>query len=139
MDQEAKIKFSLLSIGSLLVATSFTLVGFYAFQGGLAEVVAGFLIFVVGYKTCWYGTHHKGGLEDLKAVFLKVSREGFHELFSKPFNYLLILIGISSAGYGTMMFAEVVTSFSVQNAIISGAFTFGGYVIAHEGVNEVPI
>ena len=139
MDQETSIKFSLLSIGSLLVAASFTWVGLYAFQKVLPGVVTGFLLFVAGYKICWYGAHHEGSLNDLKAVVLEVSRESFNELFSKPSNYILILIGVTCASYGTLLFAEIIISFKFPQAILSGIFSSLGYVLAHEGVNEVPI
>lgn len=97
------------------------------------------MLFVTGYKVCWYGKHHKGGINDLKDVMVEVYRENFREVFSKPFNYLLILIGVTSSSYGTLLFAEIITSFSLNQAVLSGIFAFGGYVLAHEGVNEVPI
>lgn len=139
MDEEVLLKYLLLSIGSLLVATSFTLVGKYAFMENILYVFLGYSIFVIGYKACWYGVYQDSGIKEMKEILEDSSQEVLKHLSEEPLNYLLIGAGVYSASYGTVVFAQVVRSPDLVNGLIAGVTCFGGYIVAHEGVNEVPI
>lgn len=139
MDEETRIKYGLLSVGSMLVAVSFTLVGKYAFEGDIHRVFLGYLVFVAGYKSCWYGVHLRGGFERFRSVLIKTIREAIKYAKSNPLNYLLIFVGVYSAAYGTVAFSGAVQDPTVGKIVIAGVAAFGGYIMAHEGVNEVPI
>jgi hypothetical protein len=139
MDDGDKLKYFLLTAGSLLVALSFTLVGKYAFEGEILYVVLGYSIFVLGYKSCWYGVYQDDGLDELRELLSDGFEEGFQVLKEKPLNYVLIAAGVYSAAYGTILFAQLVENPSVSTMLFAGVASFGGYIMAHEGVNEVPL
>jgi hypothetical protein len=139
MDEYKTLKYGLLTLGSLLVATSFTLVGRYAFQGSVFNVFAGYLVFVAGYKACWYGVHQEGGFDKLRAALTEGFQESLDFVETNPVNYILIAVGVYSAAFGTVAFTVMIENPSIHQAILSGATSFGGYVMAHEGVNEVPL
>ena len=121
------------------MATSFTLVGKYAFAENILYVFLGYSVFVVGYKTCWYGVYQDGGIKEITEVLEDSLQEVLKHLREEPLNYFLICAGVFSASYGTVLFAQVVKNPALVNGLIAGATCFGGYIVAHEGVNEVPI
>lgn len=133
------IKYGLLSLGSLLVALSFTAAGKYAVIGRTDYVVLAYLTFVAGYKTCWYGVHQEGSLARLHEALAESFYEGVRYLRRDPLDYLLIALGVYSAAFGTVAFVQLIQSPSISKGLIAGVTGFGGYVLAHEGVNEVPI
>jgi hypothetical protein len=126
----------LLGAGTILVGLSGSLVGTFAFESNTIMVFLGFMVFVFGYKACGYGEHHSERLKDTEQVTESI------ELISQNFklsNIFLILVGVYLCSYGTVGFADIVKSPSVLKGIESGLASFGGYIIAHEGMNEVPI
>ncbi len=137
MTKGPETSYLLLAAGSLMVALSGTLVGKYAFESNVAGVFLGYTLFVVAYKTCWYGAQQEGNISDT----IKGVREfsGRNLLEEKPWRYLMILLGVYLAAHGTTEFAGVVAEPEVLDGIEAGISTFGGYILAHEGVNEVPI
>lgn len=139
MEEEETLKYGLLALGSLLVATSFTLVGRYAFEGNVTRVFLGYLVFVAGYKACWYGVHQEGGLGKLRESLDEGLRESLDFVKTDPLNYVLIAVGVYSAAFGSVTFARLVEEPTVHTTLLAGATSFGGYVMAHEGVNEVPL
>ena len=121
------------------MATSFTLVGKYAFAENILYVFLGYSVFVVGYKACWYGVYQDSGIKEMTEVLEDSLQEVLKHLREEPLNYFLIGAGVFSASYGTVLFAQVVKNPDLVNGLIAGATCFGGYIVAHEGVNEVPI
>jgi hypothetical protein len=127
----------LFGAGTVLVGVSGSLVGTFAFEGNTFMVFLGFMVFVFGYKTCSYGEHHSERPKDTEGEVIekiKLISENF-----KLSNIFLILIGVYLCSYVTVGFADMVESPSVLKGVESGVASFGGYIIAHKGVNEVPI
>lgn len=139
MEKDRKTKYFLLAAGSLMVGASGSVVGTYAFQGETLYVFLGYIIFVLAYKTCWYGVQHSGGLEGLRQLVKEGMQETVEFTRKKPWNYLLILAGLYLTSYGTVQFTTLVENPELVTGLKTGAACFGGYVLAHEGVNEVPL
>ncbi|MFB6241574.1 MAG: hypothetical protein ABEJ36_02100 [Candidatus Nanosalina sp.] len=139
MEEEKQIKYSLLTAGSLLVALSFTLVGRYSFQGRILYVFFGYLLFVTGYKMCWYGVHQRGGFERFREVLVESAEDAYSYLKTDPQNYFLILLGVYLTSYGSVLFTEALANPEIPRILLAGVAVFAGYVMAHEGVNEVPV
>lgn len=125
--------------GSLMVGASGSVVGTYAFQGNTLYVFLGYIIFVLAYKTCWYGVHHSGGLEGLRQLLKTGLQETVEFTREKPWNYLMILGGLYLASYGTVQFSQLVENPELITGLKTGLACFLGYILAHEGVNEVPL
>lgn len=138
MDQDKAITALSLFLGSIMAATGFTIAGISSFAEKPLLVFVGFSVFAAGYKVSWYGTKKFESQKDILEAFLKV-RSFYTHLKTNFTNYTMILVGLALCSYGTTMFAQLVFSFSFGGAIISGIVCVSGYIIAHEGVNEVLI
>lgn len=136
MDEE--VNHVLLGIGSVLVALSGTIVGIYAFKDALIEVIFGYMVFVLGYKTCWYAVNKKiEGSNLFNSINFESKLDQIKSI--EPWKYLLIVIGVYLAAHGTVEFGAFVSEPKLLNGVEAGLSTFAGYIIAHEGVNEVPL
>ena len=137
MSKEA-VKYISLIIGSLTVALSGTVVAVHAPSGQNYGVSAGYIIFVLGYKTCWFGSHQKEGIESIKQLKNNhsLTRINLRENITQ---YFLIFGGLYLASYGTIEFFNLVENPGILKGIETGLTSFGGYIMAHEAVNEAPI
>jgi hypothetical protein len=128
-----------LAAGSLIVAASFTAVGIHAPRGNFNMVFLGYLLFVWGYKTCWYGVNMELSVDrSIDAVKSRLQHAARH-VANDLWNYTMILLGLYLASYGTVAFAELISNPSIQKVIVAGFTSLTGYILAHEGVNEVPL
>lgn len=136
---QKQVKYLLLATGSVLVGLSGATVGKYAFEGKTLHVFTGYIIFVIAYKTCWYAVRHKKDSKDLKNLLTSLAQE--IKVFGKvkPLNYLLVITGLYLASYGTVEFARLVENTQIITGLRTGIACFTGYILAHEGVNEVPL
>ena len=130
-------KYSWILAGSLVVAAGFTLVGHFAFKGNVLMVSAGYALFVLGYKACWLGSHFREveGLQEF-ASGLGFLREIVYEPRA---GWLMAVGGVFAVAFGSIKFAEASTTFETASLLYGGVFVYGGYVVAHEGVNQVPL
>lgn len=138
MDKGKITKYLFLSTGSLLIALSGTLVGKYAFESNVIGVFIGYILFIIAYKTCWYGVHNKGEIRNAKDRFKDFS-ENSRQFGVEPWKYLMMLLGVYLASHGTTEFAAVVAEPELLTGVEAGISTLGGYILAHKVVNEVPI
>jgi len=100
--------------------------------------LAGYILFTSGYKISWYGTHSITSLNELRnhlqnfgGTLVSHVREDMH-------NYFLIFLGLLLSSFGTVRFGSmVVNELRVFEVAWAGILCFGGYMVAHEGVNEV--
>lgn len=111
----------------------------YAFLKRDIAVMIGYVLFLAGYKICWYGVHHDGGIEDLVHMPESSLVKAVEFLKTESWKYLTIIAGLYLASYGTIEFFEFVSQPSIQTGIKTGLVGFTGYILAHEGVNEVPL
>lgn len=139
MTGEKRTKYLLLAAGSLLVGLSGAIVGTSAFSQQTIQVFLGYSLFVVAYKTCWYGVHQEGGLEGVIQLLEKGVKESIDSMKDKPWNYLMIILGVYLCSYGTVEFTRLVENPEIVTGLKTGIACFTGYIIAHEGVNEVPL
>jgi hypothetical protein len=137
---ESKIQtYLFLAAGSLIVAASFTAVGIHAPRGNFNMVFLGYLLFVWGYKTCWYGVNMELSVDrSIDAVRSKLRHAARH-VVSDLWNYGMILLGLYLASYGTVEFAELIAEPGVEKVVVAGVSSLTGYILTHEGVNEVPL
>lgn len=139
MDESKIQTYLFLTIGSLIVATSFTTVGIHAPQGNFNMVFLGYLLFVWGYKTCWYGVNMELSVDrSIDAVIAKLRHAARH-VANDVWNYTVILLGLYLASYGTVAFAELIADPGLEKVVVAGFTSLSGYILAHEGVNEVPL
>lgn len=127
-----------LVLGSLLISVGGTLAGVFTFQGKVLPVLIGYVFFVAGYKVSWYGTHTFESFEDLRGVFQGFKGVLFSHVRGDYHNYFLIVLGLLMCSYGSVQFGEMVLGqLDVLRVVSAGLICFGGYMVAHEGVNEV--
>lgn len=126
-----------LGLGSVLVALSGTIVGINAFNDGLVGVILGYIVFVIGYESCWHAVNSEinYGLSQFNDFSSKLDKIKTVE----PWKYFLIITGVYLAAHGTVEFGAFVSRPELLTGVEAGLSTFAGYVIAHEGVNEVPL
>lgn len=129
-------RFSALFVGTVLAALGFTLVGINAFESRVFPVFAGYLSIVFGYKIQWYVVNRFQSFHKIRH-YLDDSTEFYLHFRENLRNYLFIVLGLLLASGGTVMFAQTVVSFSIVEALSSGLLCLSGYMIAHEGFNEV--
>lgn len=135
LSTETLIKWKLLILGSLQVSLGASLVGVYAIEGFTPGVLFGYLIFVSGYKISWFSVHEISKLEQILEIGYETFFEG--DKLGNLWHLLLMLIGVSMTSYGTTLFAQIVLGDIGTSVFIAGIITFGGYMVAHEGVNGV--
>ena len=133
-----RTKYLLLGAGSLLVGASGAVAGTSAFKGNTVYVFLGYTIFVIAYKTCWYGVHQYS-LDGLNSLLRTGISESKKFLGNKPLNLVLIISGLYLASYGTVEFAALVENPDPVTGLKTGLACFSGYIMAHEAVNEVPL
>ena len=133
------LRLSSLFIGSLITAGGCSLVGVYTFKNRPLLVFTGFLLFVVGYKLSWYGTRLVRDTESLRGYISGGAGSFIAHIDQNFTNYLLVLMGLISTSYGATIFGQTVKHFSIYQGAISGFMCVIGYMLAHEGVNEVLI
>lgn len=114
--------------GSFVIAGGSTIAGINAFDGQVGWVMLGFVIFTAGYAISQRGVHADGapalsGLSGDSASTL-VLRIG------------LIVAGLAGIAYGVTAFSQTILHPSLENAILSGISSIGGYMLAHVGVNQ---
>ncbi|MFB6213225.1 MAG: hypothetical protein ABEJ07_01530 [Candidatus Nanohaloarchaea archaeon] len=139
MENSHSITAASLVLGSILAAAGFTLVGISSFAGEPLMAASGFLSFVLGYKISWYGTHTIRTMEELRNEMEGARNQFFGHVERNLGNYALITLGLGMAAHGTTLFAQVITRFQTPEAVLSGLLCTTGYMLAHEGVNEVLI
>lgn len=123
-------------LSSLIGAAGFTLVGKNVFNGRVFLVATGFFVFIFSYKLMWYGT--QDSLKDLAGSSKgSLYIDFIDHVNSELRNYGLIISGVLVSSLGTVYFGAAAQSFSVLTASSAGLLAFGGYMIAHEGVNNV--
>lgn len=127
--------FLVLVVGTLLTAVGFTLSGINMVEGSFLMVAAGFVLFVFGYKICWFAAHDITNLEEMRASVDKVFFSGNTK---RELNFhLLTVTGIVMASYGSTEFAQTIVASGDMNPLVSGFIVFMGYMVSHEGVNRV--
>lgn len=124
-----------LGLGSILVATGFTVAGISMVRDSFIMVAIGFVFFVVGYKICWFAAHDITTINEMKASVEKILLSD--DMLTELRFHSLTLTGIVMVSYGSTEFAQLIVADGQMNPIISGAITFAGYMISHEGVNRV--
>ncbi|WP_267643323.1 hypothetical protein [Haloarchaeobius amylolyticus] len=112
-------------LGSLVIAAGSTIAGLYAFEGRVALVMAGFLLFTWGYQLSQHGVHRGG----IRFGGLETSR-----LIRRA---TLLVIGWIGIAFGVTLFAQTILDPSLSNAAFSGVSSIGGYMFAHVGINGV--
>lgn len=128
----------LMALGSIFVALSGTVVGINMFKNGIIEVFIGYLVFVLGYKTCWYGANIEFG--DGYSFDLSNSLSKLDEIKGvEAWKFILVFTGVYLVAHGTIEFGMLVAEPEPVIGAEAGISTFLGYVIAHEGVNRVPL
>lgn len=133
MDTDARGVASVV-VGSLLVAGGSTLAGINAFAGRVAWVVLGFALFVAGYGVSQYGVHADGWPADAAGVVTPgPARDSLPTLVLRGG---LLIVGITGIAVGVTTFARTILVPSFENAVISGVFSIGGYMVAHLAVNR---
>lgn len=132
------IEVASLVLGTLIISAGWTITGVSAFDGNVPAVILGYMLFIAGYKLSWYGTHSVNNLRQLKQ-FLNTLKPTLTKHIRRDWdNYILISIGLIFVGYGTTIFAEIITGeLIVFKTVLAGILCFGGYMVSHEGVNEV--
>lgn len=137
MSKQATRYVSLIA-GSLIVALSGTVVAVHAPSGQTYGVFIGYILFVLGYKTCWFGSHQKEGIESIKQLKNDFSLDRIN-LKDNLTQHFLIFGGLYLASYGTVEFFSLVENPGILKGLETGLTSFGGYIMAHEAVNEAPI
>ncbi|QGA80949.1 hypothetical protein [Candidatus Nanohalobium constans] len=138
MDEDSLISDVSLVLGIIVTSSGLALVASSAFDAAVFRVFFGFVLVSVGYKVSWLGAHRFESFEDIseKTGSLKGSsgylKDGFR-------NLVLIFVGLMMCAEGTVLFAELVISFDLVLAFLSGFACFTGYLVAHQGINEVAI
>lgn len=139
MDEEKLISRGSLIVGTLLVSTGCTLAAYYGFRERFVPVYIAFTLFAAGYKVSWYGTREFHNFESIIATIKNIPDKGPQHVSEELENYILLAAGLASISYGFIVFTQNILNFSVESAVIAGFATFAGYMVAHEGVNEVLI
>lgn len=116
-------------IGSLIIAIGSTIAGINSFDGEVGLVTVGFLIFVAGYAISQHGLHASGGAFRLPTVELK-------PLAVLVFQAVLLTVGIVFISLGVTMFSQTILNPNLDDAVLSGISSIGGYMIAHVGINR---
>lgn len=115
-------------VGSLVVCAGLALVGVAAFAGRLWRVVAGFVLFVVGYRTMQYGVY---GWPAVRRPTL--SR-------APLVDYLTTGGGLGAsvllAAYGFVLMGRAVETEATAPMLLSGVAVVLGYVIGHRVAND---
>lgn len=127
-----------LVVGSLIVALSGTIVAIYSPPNNIIGVFLGYIVFVLGYKTCWFGSHQKEGIKSLKSLKNSYSIKEI-SLKDNLEKFILVVLGLYLASYGTVQFFNLVENPGLIKGLETGLTSFGGYIMAHEAVNEAPI
>lgn len=139
MDEDRWITAWSLAMGTLLVATGTTIAGHYAFKQQHIPVYLALVIFTTGYKVSWYGARRYHSFESIVTAVKKIKDTGPKHVAKELENYILLATGLASISYGFTSFTQNIVNFSFESVIIAGLAVFGGYMVAHEGVNEVLI
>lgn len=123
-------------VGSILVAIGAGTAALYGFANQYYHIYAGLLLFTVGYELINYTTtaEHLWGAEKL--------RDLVHGVASDPVPVISVLVligaGVGSMAEGIRLFSQLILASepSVTATVLSGVMSFGGYVVAHIGVNQ---
>ena len=127
-----------LVLGAFLVSAGGTLAGVYSFQENYLLVFTGYVLFTTGYKISWYGTHSIRDMEELREHLQNFGTSISSHIAAEFRNYSLIVLGLVFSTFGTVQFGEMVLNqFSLFGVAWAGISCFGGYMTAHEGINEV--
>jgi hypothetical protein len=133
-----RFELGILILGALLVSAGGTLAGVYSFQGNYLLVFTGYMLFTTGYKISWHGTNSIRDMEELKYHLQNIGTTISSHITGEFRNYSLIVLGLVFSTVGTVQFGEMVLNqFSLFGVAWAGVSCFGGYMIAHEGINEV--
>jgi hypothetical protein len=114
--------------GSLVLCVGLTLVGVNAFAGRLWRVVAGFVLFVAGYRTMQYGVYgwprvRMSGVSTADAV--ELLRQGVG-----------LAVSVVLAAYGFVLMGRAVRTGATTPMLLSGVSVVLGYVIGHRVAND---
>ncbi|QCC48475.1 hypothetical protein [Halobellus limi] len=115
-------------VGSLVLCVGLALVGVNAFAGRLWHVVAGFVLFVVGYRTMQYGVH---GWPDIGVS--GVSTAGTVGLLRQGGG---LAVSVVLAAYGFVLMGRAVRTAAATPMVLSGVSVVLGYVIGHRIAND---
>jgi hypothetical protein len=133
-----RFELGILALGALLVSAGGTLAGVYSFQNNYLLVFIGYVFFTAGYKISWYGTHSIRDPGELKDHLQNFGSSVSSHITGEFRNYSLIVLGLVFSTVGTVQFGEMVLNqFSPFGVAWAGVSCFGGYMVAHEGINEV--
>ena len=116
-------------IGSLVIALGSTIAGISSFNRDVELVTVGFMIFVAGYAISQHGLHPGGGAFRLTSAESK-------SLAVLALQIVLLIVGVSFISVGVTMFSQTILDPNLNDAVISGISSIGGYMIAHVGINR---
>ena len=115
-------------VGSLVLCAGLTLVGVNAFAGRLWHVVAGFALFVVGYRAMQYGVH---GWPTIRT--LRDTSDGLADLLTQGGG---LAASVLLAAYGFVLMGRAVQTAETTPMLLSGVSVVLGYVIGHRVAND---
>lgn len=134
MDRRGSLWFA---VGFLAVTFGNALGAVHMFRGNVAPVMAGVTLMYAGYQAMHYGTHGEG--------MVSLSRSGTGErslaaVRTRMVAGLLLVVAVYCIAQGFVIGAQAaVTSFTLIDMVVTGAFIVGGYMTGHVAVHGVPL
>lgn len=118
--------------GGLILSTGLAVAALYAAEQSFEGVFIGFAFIVFGYELSQYSVYTS---EDSKArAFVQDIVES-----SRLTDFLMVLVGAGAITYGFTLLFESVAETKITLALLSAAMMFGGYMVAHYGLNKTVI
>lgn len=111
-------------LGSVIIAFGGGLAGLFSFRGRILIVMAGFLLFIGGYRISQVGI-----------VGTVRSTGEFTLTLSSLSRLAFLIIGWVGIAFGVTLFGQTILNPGVSSAVLSGVASIGGYMCAHVGIN----
>lgn len=121
-----------LASGGIILSTGLGVAALYAWQRNFLGVFIGFSLFVFGYELSQYSVYTSEQSKARAFIEDMVESSGLVDFF-------MAIVGLGTVTYGFTLLFKSVEKTRLSLAVLSALILFGGYMLAHYGINKTVV
>lgn len=118
--------------GGVILSMGLAVAAIYAWNRNFVGVFVGFALFIFGYELSQYSVYTSEASKAREFIADMVESSQLIDLF-------MTIVGLGTVTYGITLLLRSVQEQSLLVAVLATLILFGGYMLAHYGINKTVI